>query len=431
MGFKITRRGLALTAGGLGALAAGGAGWVYMWQRGTKPVVALASDGARILDLAGPMEILGRLPDARPLYAAETLGWKAAASGPLRFEATATLAGEVARPYVIILAGSQTRDATNAEIEWLRRAAPHAHGVLAVGKGGDALAAAGLNADGERVVACEGGSGALDAALAMAARLSSQTYAEALQLAIEYDPAPPFGTVEQPELPADLPAQTTGILLYEGMTALDAMGPYEVLSRAPNVSIDLIGVEEGPIRTDTGALHLQTTHTIANAPAYDLLIIPGGAYGTIQAARNDALLAWLRERVVSGGQVMSVCTGALILAQAGALNGLTATTHWASRDTLETLGASYRHERYVAHERLITAAGVSAGIDVTLAAIGRMLGEQTGAAIQAQLPYAPNPPFHSGAFQGARSEVIEAASQILQHNATTSAVRMNFLKHRH
>lgn len=431
MGFKITRRGLALTAGGLGALAASGAGWVYMWQRGTKPVVALASDGARILDLAGPMEILGRLPDAHPLYVGETRGWKAAASGPLRFEATTTLAGEVVRPHVIVVAGSHTRDATGAETEWLRNAAPHARGILAVGKGRETLAAAGLNDDGERIVACDGGSGALDAALALAARLSNQTYAEGLQLAIEYDPAPPFAEVEHTELPVNLPALRAGILLYEGMTALDAMGPYEVLSRAPGVSIDLVGVEEGSIRTDTGALHLQTTHTIATAPVYDLLIIPGGAYGTIQAARNDALLAWLRERTAGGGQIMSVCTGALILAQAGVLNGLTATTHWASRDTLVALGASYQHERYVEHERLVTAAGVSAGIDVTLATIGRMLGEQAGAAIQALLPYAPNPPFHSGAFQGARAEVIEVATKILQHNATTSAVRMNFLKHRH
>ena len=431
MGFKITRRGLALAAGAVGLAGAGGAGWVYMWQRGTKPIVALASDGARILDLVGPMEILGRPPDAHPIYAGETLGWKAAARGPLRYEATATLAGEATRPHVIVVAGSHTRDASDSEIEWLRGVAEHARGVLAVGKGREALAAAGVNADGERIVACEGGSGALDAALAMAARLSSQTYAEGLQLAIEYDPAPPFAAVEQPALPADLPALRAGILLYEGMTALDAMGPYEVLSRAPSVSIDLVGIEDGPIRTDTGALHLRTTHTIANAPAYDLLIVPGGAYGTLQAARNDALLAWLRERSAGEGQVMSVCTGALILAQAGTLRGLTATTHWASRETLESLGASYRHERYVAHERLITAAGVSAGIDVTLAAIGRMLGEQAGAAIQAQLPYAPNPPFHSGAFQSARADVIEAASQILRHNATTSAVRMNFLKHGH
>lgn len=431
MGFKITRRGVALTGGAFGALAAGGVGWVYMWQRGTKPVVALASEGARILDLAGPMEILGRLPSARPLYAGETPGWKTAARGPLRLEAAATLAGEAARPDVIIVAGSQTRAPTSREVEWLRHGAAHARGILAVGKGREMLVAAGLTADGERIVACEGGSGALDGALALAARLSTRTYAEALQLAIEYDPAPPFAADAAAALPADLPALRAGILLYEGMTALDAMGPYEVLSRAPSIDIDLIGVADRPIRSDTGALHLQVTRTIANAPAYDLLVIPGGAYGTLQAARDPALLAWLRERVAGEGQVMSVCTGALILAQAGALRGLTATTHWASRDTLETLGASYRHERYLAHERLTTAAGVSAGIDVTLAALGRLLGAEAGAAIQAQLPYAPNPPFRSGAFQGARPEVIEAATRILQHNATTSAVRMNFLKHQH
>ena len=430
MGFGITRRGLALTAGGFGALAAGGAGWVYMWQRGTRPVVALASDGARILDLVGPMEILGRLPDARPVYAGETRGWKAAASGPLRFEATSTLSGEVERPDVIIVAGSPAREATAAEVAWLRAAAPHARAVLGVGKGKDALAAAGLNADGVRIVACEGGAGALDAALEIAARLSGRTYAEGLQLAIEYDPAPPFAAGENMELPGGLPSLRTGILLYEGMTALDAIGPYEVLSRAPSVSIDLVGIEAGPIRSDTGALHLQTNRTLADAPDYDLLIIPGGAYGTVQAAQDQTLVAWLRERTRGEGQVMSVCTGALILAQSGALRGKTATTHWASRDTLETLGSTYVHERFVEHGRIITAAGVSAGIDVTLAALGRLLGEGAGAAIQAQLPYAPKPPFRSGAFQGARAEVIETASKILQHNATTSAVRMNFLKHR-
>jgi transcriptional regulator GlxA family with amidase domain len=430
MGFKITRRRLALTAGAVGALAAGGAGWVYVWQRGTRPVVALASDGARILDLAGPMEVLGRLPDARPLYAGETRGWKPAASGPLRFEATATLAGEASRPYVIIVAGSQIRDASTGEVEWLRIAATHARAVLAVGKGRDMLAPAGLSADGERIVVCEGGSGALDAALAMAARLADQTFAEGLQLAIEYDPAPPFAPHEVGEAPAELAPLRTGILLYEGMTALDAIGPYEVLSRVPSISIDLVGVDAGAVRTDTGALRLETTRTIADAPAYDLLIIPGGAYGTVQAARNEALLAWLRERAGGQGRVMSVCTGALILAQSGALQGKTATTHWASRDTLEALGSTYVHERYVEHERIITAAGVSAGIDVTLAALGRLFGDGVGAAVQAQLPYAPKPPFQSGAFHGARPEVIEAATRILRYNATASAVRMNFLKHR-
>ncbi|MDX2274324.1 MAG: DJ-1/PfpI family protein [Hyphomonadaceae bacterium] len=431
MGLKITRRGLAIAAGAAGAAAAGGAGWVYMWQRGTKPVVALACNGARILDLVGPMEILGRLPDAHPLYAGEALGWKAAAAGPLRFEATETLDGGGARPDVIIVAGSQTHAASQAEISWLREAAPHARAVLAVGKGRELLQAAGLSADGQRIVACEGGSGALDAALAIAARLAGRTYAEGLQLAIEYDPAPPFPAPQINALPADLPALRAGILLYEGMTALDAMGPYEVLSRAPSVSIDLVGVEAGPIRTDTGALHLQANRTIADAPDYDLLIIPGGAYGTLQAVRNEALQGWLRERVNGAGRIMSVCTGALILAQSGALRGETATTHWASRAALQSLGSTYVHERYVEHNRIITAAGVSAGIDVTLVAVGRLLGEQAGAVIQAQLPYAPNPPLHAGAFQGARAEVIEAASSVLQYNARASAVRMNFLKHRH
>lgn len=424
--FKISRRRFGFLALGTLAVMGGVAGYAYYWQRGARPVVALIDDGVGALDVVGPMEILGRLPDARGLYTAAEAGAKKVARGPLTLHVDIRLS-DLEQPDVILLPGIAGREPSATEIVWLKRVAPAARLILGVGEGQRWLAAAGLQPDNMKIVASEGGAAAIDAALTATARLAGRDYAEALQLAIEYDPAPPYANVNAGapviQLPT-VPALRAAILLYDGMTSLDAIGPYEVLSRVPAISIDLVGKTTANITSDTGALTMSVTHSIENAKDYDVILIPGGAYGTQKMATDEGILTWIKAMSVNSRLVMSVCTGALILGKTGLLNGQHATTHWASQAALEQLGASYLHERYVRQPKLITAAGVSAGIDVALAALGDLFGVAVGAAIQAQLPYVPKPPFDMGAIGKASPEVVALSKQVLQRNAIASFIRM-------
>lgn len=423
---KLSRRRFGFLALGTMAVAGGLAGYAYYWQRGSRPVVALADNGVIALDLIGPMEILGRLPDARGIYTALETGNKKTARGDLTLQIEIRLQ-DVDAPEVIVLPGGIGREPLSEEIAWLKRQATKSRLVFAVGEGQRWLTAAGLQADGIQIVATEGGAAALDAALAAAARLAGRDYAEALQLAIEYDPAPPFSPVisdrPAPTLPA-IPTIRAGILLYDGMTALDAIGPYEVFSRVPAIQLELLGRTRRPITTDTGALTLDVSRSVDDAGGYDVILIPGGAYGTQQAAKDEKVLAWIKANAAQQSLVVSVCTGALILAKTGLLNGQRATTHWGSQATLTQAGITYAHERFIRLPKLVTAAGVSAGIDVALAVVGDLLGSAVGAAVQHQLPYAPKPPFDSGALSNARPEVTTLAKQILQKNAIGSFIRM-------
>lgn len=430
MAWRVSRRAFALSGAGALAVVAAGAGWGYRWQRGSKPVLAFVAEGVHALDVVGPMEILGRLPDARPIYVGEAKGWTSAAAGPLQIAAAESLDEAPADPHVVVVAGTARRAPSVAEVAWVKRVAARADAVLAVGAGREWLRAAELAPDGQRIFASHGGSGGLDAALEVAASLAGRAYAEGLQLAIEYDPAPPFPSQPVMPIPGDLRPIRAGILVYEGMTALDAIGPYEVLSRLPSVALDLIGLHPGEIHSDTGALHLLPTTSIASAADPEVLVIPGGAYGTLQASKNEALVQWIGEQARHGARITSVCTGALIVGRTGLLAGKTATTHWASRAALTNMGATYVPERFVRHDRLVTAAGVSAGIDVTLALVGDLYGAEIGASVQAQIPYRPAPSLHAGAFAGARAKTIEAAGAVLGRNATASALRMTFLRSR-
>lgn len=387
-------------------------------------VVALIGNGVIPLDAIGPMELLGRLPHADSRYASITGGDVKALRGPLRIAETHRLR-DVGSPSVLIIAGG-SEQADQVTLDWIRKSAAGADFVLASGQGRAWLDRAGVRADGTRIMAVAGGAEAIDAALAATARLSDDLHAQGLQLGIEYDPAPPF----KGDLAAVAPASDTrplhvDILLYEGMTALDAIGPYEVFSRVPGAEIRLVGLKAGSINTDTGALFFKVDHGLADKRPVDLVIVPGGSFGTQQAAKDPAIKQWLDAHLaVSDRRIMSICTGALILAATGALKGLTATTHWASADSLNEAGAKFVHARYVEHGRLVTAAGVSAGIDVALAIAGEMRGQAVGATIQQGLPYAPRPSFDSGSLHKATAEIQERALSELQANALRSMARM-------
>ena len=191
------------------------------------------------------------------------------------------------------------------------------------------------------------------------------------------------------------------ILLYEGFTALDAIGPYEILSRLPNARVDFVAERTGAVTADTNRLALVASKTLDDVPEPDLLLVPGGLQGTLDATENPAIQEWIRHAHRHTRWTTSVCTGSLILDAAGVLDGVDATTHWYSRTWLDQYGATYRPERYVRRGKIVTAAGVSAGIDMALWLVSEMAGEQVARTVQLAIEYDPDPPFDSGSFASA------------------------------
>ena len=185
------------------------------------------------------------------------------------------------------------------------------------------------------------------------------------------------------------------IPLYDRFTALDAVGPYEVLSRLPGARVEFVAAEPGVIRTDTRMLPQMIDQSLDDVPAPDVVVVPGGI-GSRAAARDERLLDWLRTAHATTSYTTSVCTGSLVLGAAGVLKGLEATTHWISRPILADLGARPVERRVVEQGKIITAAGVSAGIDMALTLASRLAGEQVAQAIQLGIEYDPAPPFDSG-----------------------------------
>ncbi len=203
------------------------------------------------------------------------------------------------------------------------------------------------------------------------------------------------------------------ILLYEGFTALDAVGPYEVLASLPNAEVTFIAEQAGEIRSDTNRLGLIADATLSDLTHPNVIVVPGGP-SMMQAAQSQVLLDWLREAHTTSLWTCSVCTGSFILGMAGLLEGKTVTTHWASRDyTQQFGGAKYVAKRFVQDGKIITAAGVSAGIDMALFIAAQLAGEKTAESIQLALEYDPQPPFQQGDFSRARSEIIKASTQLL------------------
>lgn len=199
------------------------------------------------------------------------------------------------------------------------------------------------------------------------------------------------------------------IPIFDGITALDAIGPYEVLSRLPDAQAHFLGIgEPGPRRTDNGMLALTADQALTAMPHPDVIVVPGG-HGTRALMKDEALLAWVRGAHESSQWTTSVCTGALILGAAGILDGLEATTHWLLLDKLGELGARPVSRRVVEQGKVITAAGVSSGIDMALTLAARIAGEDTARAIQLAIEYDPEPPFDSGSTSKASPEIIELA----------------------
>jgi transcriptional regulator GlxA family with amidase domain len=196
------------------------------------------------------------------------------------------------------------------------------------------------------------------------------------------------------------------ILIFDRLTALDAIGPYEVLRSMPGATVKFVAKEAGPKRTDAGSLALVADYALEEVKSPDIIVVPGGP-GQIALMDDEPVLNWIRQAHETSRWTTSVCTGSLILAAAGLLEGLRATTHWLAYDMLRSLGAEVVSERVVIEGRIITAAGVSAGIDMALTLVAREAGEAVAQAIQLGIEYDPQPPFNAGSPAKAPAEVVE------------------------
>ncbi len=209
-------------------------------------------------------------------------------------------------------------------------------------------------------------------------------------------------------------------LLFDGITALDIVGPFEVLQRLPDASVRFVAKRAGVVRTDAvatergaqgaGNLGLVADHGFAEVGAADLLVVPGG-FGTRALEHDGPTLDWLRAIDERTRWTTSVCTGSLLLAAAGLLTGKEATTHWASLERLRGYGVVPVPRRVVEQGKYVTSAGVSAGIDMALTLAARIAGEAFARTVQLQIEYDPQPPFDSGSVAKAPPEIVAALTR--------------------
>ncbi len=205
----------------------------------------------------------------------------------------------------------------------------------------------------------------------------------------------------------DQSATRIAILLYDRFTALDAIGPYEILSRLPGARVTFVAERAGLVRTDTRQLAVNADATLAELPEPAIVLVPGGP-GQSALMQDGPVHGWLRAAHEHSTWTTSVCTGSLILAAAGLLDGRRATSNWQALEELRELGADVIEERVVFDGKLATSAGVTAGIDMALALAARIAGDQVAQAIQLGLEYDPDPPFQAGSPATAPAPVVEA-----------------------
>ena len=203
----------------------------------------------------------------------------------------------------------------------------------------------------------------------------------------------------------------TAYLLYDRFTALDITGPHDVLSSVPGAESVFVAEGASPVRSDRGTLRIVAERSLEEVGAPDVVVVPGG-YGTRRLLAHEPLLSWLRNMHGTTSWTTSVCTGSLLLAAAGLLEDAPATTHWLTRATLASLGARPVSDRVVEHGKIITAAGVSSGIDMALRLVQLMHGDEVAQAVQLGIEYDPEPPFDAGSPDKAAPSIVEAVSAV-------------------
>ncbi|MFI7498710.1 DJ-1/PfpI family protein [Streptomyces sp. NPDC049687] len=196
-------------------------------------------------------------------------------------------------------------------------------------------------------------------------------------------------------------------VVYDRFTALDVVGPYEILSRTPGAETVFVAPERGPVRTETGSLAVTADRALSEVPAPDVVVVSGGP-GQSALMDDEPLLDWLRTADATSTWTTSVCSGSLLLAAAGLLEGRRATSHWLALEQLAVFGAEPTGERVVFDGKYVTAAGVSSGIDMGLALLGRIAGDDHARAVQLGTEYDPQPPYDAGAPHKAPAHLVDA-----------------------
>ncbi|HXQ61900.1 MAG TPA: DJ-1/PfpI family protein [Acidimicrobiales bacterium] len=212
-----------------------------------------------------------------------------------------------------------------------------------------------------------------------------------------------------------MPRLQVAIPLFPRFTALDGVGPYEVLQRIPQIDVTFIGHRRGEVRSENGMLGITVDASFDEIPEPDVIVFPGGV-GTRLLEKDDRVLEWVRHAHATTRLTTSVCTGSLVLGAAGLLRGLTATTHWSCYPELEAHGAVPTAERVVEHldRRIITAAGVSSGIDMALRLVELLVDRTAAEAAQLMIEYDPQPPFDSGALSKTDDTVVSRVIEYAQ-----------------
>jgi transcriptional regulator GlxA family with amidase domain len=201
------------------------------------------------------------------------------------------------------------------------------------------------------------------------------------------------------------------LLIYDGLAPLDAIGPYEVMRNVPGWEVRTVAKQRGEVRDERGSLGLVADHALGEITAPDLVLVPGGA-GNRPLMQDEELLEWLREVDRATKWTTSVCTGSLLLGAAGLLQGKRATTNWIVLDKLRDFGAEPVGGRFVEDGKVVTAAGVTAGIDMALHLVAREVGPEVAQAVQLGIEYDPDPPFDSGSPEKAPAEIVELVRRV-------------------
>ncbi len=218
------------------------------------------------------------------------------------------------------------------------------------------------------------------------------------------------------------------IYIYNGMTMLDAIGPYEILRNVKGANIRLVAKKKGEIRADSHAVFLNAKHEIKEIKEADILLIPGSTIGFLREMKDKEVREWIRQIDQTTQKTVTVCTGSLILAATGLLEGKKATSHWKPIEMLSKFNAIPVRERIVEEGKYITAAGVSAGIDMAIYLVDQLEGEQMAKAAQLAIEYDPQPMYDSGNFTTADKEIIKLAEKQMERDALKDINPLDMLK---
>jgi cyclohexyl-isocyanide hydratase len=204
-----------------------------------------------------------------------------------------------------------------------------------------------------------------------------------------------------------------GFLIYPGVLQLDVTGAYQVLDFPPNTTLHLLWKTRSPVTSNEGFIFTPTT-TFMDCPALDVICVPGGGLGQLDAMKDPEILGFLKQQAATAQYVTSVCTGSMILAAAGLLQGYQSACHWAFRDQLAMLGVTVVPQRVMVDRDRITAAGVTAGIDFGLTLLSLLCGESMAKMAQLMMEYVPEPPFNAGSPETAGDEIVQPLLRVGQ-----------------